>query len=502
MKKALVFVLALLWAASAGFAGGGRQNAAPSSSASGGLSPVDLIWYMPQSIQPDMKLVNDAFNVILKEKINATCQINFIDWGEYDQKMNIMTASGDPMDMFYTSNWTNDYITMVNKGALQPIPFEKIQRLAPNMINAIPEKLWPAVKIKGEIYALPNLQVEARWPALMLLRKYIDKYKFDVSKVTRLEDFTPLFTQIQRNEPGVIPFAPVKGNFLTYMISNMGMEYFADTMAQALYINDASTTVINMYETPELMNTLKLLHSWYQAGIIPADIATVNDWTAQRATGRLAAEFAVNNPDTLPNQAKLAGVRPEDLVMVPLSEPFMYTGSIINTLTGISAQSKNMDRCIMLYNLMFDEQDTRLINLLSFGIEGKHYTKLSDTQIQLIDNSGYYVHCGWEYGHHFLTYSLDPAITVPQYLAMEKEINATAMTSSILGFSFDPTPVKSEIAACQAAIDEYFVGLMTGSVDPVVTIPRLLAKLKDSGNDRITAEMQQQINAWKAANGR
>ncbi|MDR2404564.1 MAG: DUF3502 domain-containing protein, partial [Spirochaetaceae bacterium] len=96
----------------------------------------------------------------------------------------------------------------------------------------------------------------------------------------------------------------------------------------------------------------------------------------------------------------------------------------------------------------------------------------------------------------------DPEVTSTQYLAKEKEINSTAMTSSILGFSFDPTPVKSEIAACQAAIDEYFVGLTTGSADPVVTVPRLLAKLKDSGNDRITAEMQKQINAWKAANGK
>jgi putative aldouronate transport system substrate-binding protein len=500
MKKALLFAAALLWAASAGFAGGGKQSPAPSAAAPGGLSPVDLIWYMPQSIQPDMRIVNDEINKLLKEKINATVQINFIDWGEYDEKMNIMTASGDPMDMFFTSNWTNDYITMVNKGALQPIPFEKIQQLAPNMINAIPEKLWPAVKVKGEIYALPNLQVEARWPAVMLAKKYVDKYNFDVSKVTKLDDFTPLLTQIQRNEPGIIPFALEKSNFLGYMVSNMGLEYFADTMAQALYINDASSKVINIYETPELMNMLKLLRSWYQAGIIPPDVAAITDWSAQKMAGRVAAEFNVNNPDTLADQAKRHNCEPSDLVMVPMSDPFMYTGSIINTLTGISTQSKNMDRCIMLYNLLFDEQDTRLINLINFGIEGRHYTKISATQIKTIDNSGYFVNSGWEYGHMFLSHSLDPAITQPQYLDMEKRINNTAMTSSILGFSFDPSPVKSEIAACQAAIDEYFVGLMTGSVDPAVTIPRLLAKLKDSGNDKITAEMQKQINAWKAAN--
>jgi putative aldouronate transport system substrate-binding protein len=502
MKKALLFASALLCIASLAFAGGQRSAPSAASTAPGGLAPVELIWYMPNSIQPDMQIVNDEINKILKEKINATVQINFIDWGEYDQRMNIMTAAGDPMDMFYTSNWTNDYITMVNKGALQPIPFEKIQQLAPNMISAIPEKLWPAVRVKGEIYALPNLQVEARWPAVLLLKKYVDKYNFDVSRVTKLDDFTPLFTQIQRNEPGIIPFALDKSEFLSYMVSNMGLEYFADTMAQALYINDASARVVNLYETPELMNALKVVRSWYQAGIIPVDVAAITDWTARKAAGRVAAQFAVNNPDTLADQSKRYSCEPSDLVMVPLSDPFMYTGSIINTLTGISTQSKNMDRCIMLYNLLFDENDTRLINLISFGIEGRHYTKISDTQIRTIDNSGYFINSGWEYGHMFLTYSLDPATTQPQYLAMEKRINNTAMTSSILGFSFDPTPVKSEIAVCQATIDEYFTGLMTGSVDPEVTIPRLLARLKDAGNDKITAEMQKQINEWKAANGK
>jgi hypothetical protein len=65
MKKALLFAAVLLWAASAGFAGGGKQSSAPSGTGSGALAPVDLIWYMPNTIQPDMKLVNDAFNVIL-----------------------------------------------------------------------------------------------------------------------------------------------------------------------------------------------------------------------------------------------------------------------------------------------------------------------------------------------------------------------------------------------------------------------------------------------------
>jgi len=466
------------------------------------LPAVELTWYMPNGVQQNMQEVNDAFNVIVKEKINATVQINIIDWGAYDEKMNIMPASGEPMDLVFTSNWTNDYITNVNKGALAVIPFEKVQELCPNIIDTIPEKLWNAAKVKGELYAIPNIQVEARWPAIMLAKKYVEKYGFDVSAAKTIDDFTDFLKQIADNEPGIIPFA-IEGSggsaFLTYMISNIGLEYFGDNMAQAVYLDDDTATVVNLYETPEIAGVLDIMHNWYELGIIPKDASTKQDFVAEKANGLVAAEFAVNNPDTLPDQATRHGCTADDLVMVPLSDPFMYTGSIINTLTAVSATSKNMDRALMLFDLMFDKADIRLINLLSYGIEGKNYVKTSETQIELIPDSGYFINCGWEYGHHFLSYSLVPGKTQPELLEMETQINASAQVSKIMGFSFDPQPVKSQLAAVSAVLAEYQAGLFTGSLDPVENLPKLNDKLKAAGNDEITAEMQRQIEAWKAA---
>jgi putative aldouronate transport system substrate-binding protein len=42
--------------------------------------------------------------------------------------------------------------------------------------------------------------------------------------------------------------------------------------------------------------------------------------------------------------------------------------------------------------------------------------------------------------------------------------------------------------------------LINGMADPEKTLPEFLAKLKDAGMDKIVAEAQTQVNAWRAAN--
>ena len=78
------------------------------------------------------------------------------------------------------------------------------------------------------------------------------------------------------------------------------------------------------------------------------------------------------------------------------------------------------------------------------------------------------------------------------------DMNNSAVTSSVLGFSFNPDPVKTELAQCASVVNEYYVPLFTGSVDPDTTLPIFLNKLGNAGSARIIAEVQKQIDAWKA----
>jgi putative aldouronate transport system substrate-binding protein len=78
-----------------------------------------------------------------------------------------------------------------------------------------------------------------------------------------------------------------------------------------------------------------------------------------------------------------------------------------------------------------------------------------------------------------------------------KKINMEAAPSPLLGFSFNPEPVNSELAQCKSVVDEFLPGLENGAVDPSALLPQFLDKLEKAGASRLIAEMQKQIDAWK-----
>lgn len=462
------------------------------------LEPYEITWYLGGTPQKDHDLVEAEINKITKEKINTTVKFKFIDWSNYSQQMQVLMSTGEKMDLVFTSNWANDYLTGVNKGAYQEINMEDLQKYAPHVIEGVPASAWDAAKVGGKLYAMINTQVIARWPAVMLQNKYMDKYNFDISKVNDLADLTPLFEDIVDNEEGIYPINAHKNtNILSFYITKMGLEYFSATNPFGLYLNDDGLEVVNIYDTPEMKEFFYLLRDWNNKGIIRADASTVTDMKSEISNGLVASVFAVNNPDTLINFARDMGVSPKEMTAKPLSEPVLSTGSVIATMNAISTNSKNPERCMMLFNLMYDKEDTRIINLLTYGIEDKHYTKVEDDLIELIPNSGYLINCGWEYGNLFNCYRTSP--DQPKWYPVGPDINNKAITSKSLGFNIDTKPIKSELAQMTSIFDEFMPALLTGSVEVDGQLEKFLNKLEKAGSAKVQKEIQKQINAWKSA---
>ena len=48
---------------------------------------VELLWYVPGDVQPDQEIVMAEVNKILKEKIGATLNIQFIPTSAYAERM-------------------------------------------------------------------------------------------------------------------------------------------------------------------------------------------------------------------------------------------------------------------------------------------------------------------------------------------------------------------------------------------------------------------------------
>ena len=161
---------------------------------------------------------------------------------------------------------------------------------------------------------------------------------------------------------------------------------------------------------------------------------------------------------------------------------------------GVSATSKHPVETLQYLELI--NTDPYAMNLLSYGIEGKHYNKTGDNTIELIPDSGFSHGSSWAVGNVFNTYVLpgQPEDVWEQ----TKALNDSAKTSPVLGFSFDPEPVKMQIANVSKVVKEY-ESLVGGELPVDETNAAFVEKLQVAGVDEVIAEMQKQIDEFMAS---
>ena len=71
----------------------------------------------------------------------------------------------------------------------------------------------------------------------------------------------------------------------------------------------------------------------------------------------------------------------------------------------------------------------------------------------------------------------------------------------MFGYSFDASPVSTQVSAVSTVIAEYMPSLECGVVEDVeASVEEFRAALNSAGIDKIIAENQRQLDEWLAAN--
>lgn len=456
------------------------------------LKPVELIWYFPLAAIPaDLQSVQDEVNKITQEKINATVKLNAQAFGDYTQKMNTVAASGEKADIIWTSNWNFDYVQNQAKGAFLPLD-ELIEKYALDVKKSIPNFVWDSLKIGGEIYAVPNYQTVTNKEGFFIQKQFAEKYGLDVNSIKKLEDIEPFLEQIKNNEKGITPFVVDRRGKLINSPRQFNLEPIGNLNTNVIGIELGNPDkIINVYESENYKKYLDLIRSWYTKGYINEDAAILKNVNDLYKTGVVAADFhnALKPGGEAEKKTASGG---QEIIAVPLTEPYITSGTTIATNQAISRTSSNPERAMMLINLL--NTDKTLYNLLAYGIEGKHYTKVSDNVVKVNEDSSYKA-ADWVFGNVFNGYLLegkDPG--VPEETRKENE---SAIASPINGFKFDSAPVAAEIANLTSVIDQYGPGLNTGTVGPEEKLAEFVDKLKKAGADKVVAEAQKQLDEWK-----
>ncbi|KRF42975.1 ABC transporter substrate-binding protein [Paenibacillus sp. Soil787] len=466
------------------------------------LAPAELTYYFPNGPQKDLQSVEDAVNKLIKPKINATVRLKLIDWGAYEEKMKVTMASGEPYDLVWTGAGFNNYFKNVANGAYAPL--DDLIAEYPDMKRGIPDMFWNAVKVKGKIYGVPVFQQSNAGYGYTIQKTIADKYKLDWKSITKLSDLTPFLETVKKNEPQLIPWE--FSDAFTTAPPMFGLESLGDAKTPGdLYLKDGNN-VVNQYETPEFKDYIRMMRDWYTKGYLRKDAAILKETTADRKAGKNALQLGQIDIDSvalasagMDATGRMSIFNPEtqsyDFQFV---KPLLTTDKAAATMTAISTNSPNKERAMMFLNLL--NTDKEIYNTLVWGVEGKHYKKVAENRIETIKDGGYQIFAPWEFGNMSLSYLTegDPKGNDQKFTQMWVDLNKNATPSNALGFVFDFTPVKAEKANVDAAIDELYYAITSGSVDPEKYLPQFLDKLKKAGSDKIIAEKQKQLDAWKA----
>ena len=474
MKK--VTAIALTAAMLTGMAG---CNAKKEASEKGGV-PV-LKMYMCGNQQNDLAAVMEEANKIIEPAIGAKLDLIFIDMGAYTEKMNMKLATKEEFDICWTSGWANPYDKGVQNESYYPLT-KLIEENAPELFDAVPEFWFDAARRDGEIYAVPNQQVIGGLAALTLDRKWAEKYNLDVDSVKTIDDIEPFLQKIKDNEPDYFPTRP----YYNYWEKNyegitscVGLDEREKGKLKAIYEWDAEG-----YE-----EGLEKLRQWYLKGYFREDVASVVDDNNDFLAGKYVVTGTGWKPGFEATQNALLG---GDNIVIKLDERSYAQGSsMIGTMLAVSASSKHPDKAIKLISMLNTNKE--LYNLLSYGIEGKHYNWVDDNHIKLVEDGGYYVNASWAFGNQFNAYLLEGQ--EDDIWEETKKLNDNVEVSRIISFVFDNSKVQTELSQIATVTQEY-KNFANGSIDWKENIDQYKAKMKAAGIENVLNEVQRQLDEY------
>lgn len=504
-KQVLKMMTLLLAIAMVVTACGGGKNGNSSSNSSGGksqaadavksdgsidaskLDAVNLKVYLIGSPAKDLKTVQEKINSYTTEKINATVDLEMIDWGDYSQRMSIITTSAEAYDIAFTSSWAFNYLPNASKGAFLPLN-DLLDTYGKGIKEVLDPRFLEGTKINGVNYAVPNNKELAQQAVWRFNKKYLDKYNLDITNVSSLQDLEPLLKTIKENEPSdITPLAVPKG-FKPYLPFDF---LLGDEIPIGMYLDTKDFKFVNMLETPEMKETLDTMRNYYLAGYLRDDVATL-DGIDNIKTGKWLVDKELSQPYADNGWSRSAQY---DIVSSPIHTPVIYTSSAAGSMFAISKTSENPERAMMFLNLL--NTDEYLRNLIQYGIEGVHYKKLEGNYIEdLPAMNESYAMPGFALGNMFLTY-LHEGDPEDKWQAFQ-EFNQSAIVAPSFGFNFDTSKVKTEVASITNVAKEFNPALYTGSVDPAEFLPKAIEKFKAAGMDKVIEEAQRQFDEWKA----
>ena len=457
---------------------------------------VTVTYTYPNTVFPDVQLVEDAMNELLVPVANAKIDLNPIDWGAFDEKMKLAFVAGEECDIVFTAPWINNYLLNIAAGNLLPLD-DLLLEHAPGLWASMPKTTWDAARVNGPIYGVINQQIFVKPFGVYIRRDLADKYDLDVYGLKSYDDLEPFMDTILAKEAGVMPLSGV-GH---WTMEGAGFDpIVSQSVPVGVRFDDKGLKVVNTIESDEYKVAIERARKWYLAGYAPKEVIASEDsgnmWKAGKfAIGGLSG---VVKPGGEIESEQRSG---QAVYAQPMGvTAFLTTAGTTATTNAICSSSKNPEAAMRILEAL--NTNVEIYNTLSKGIEGKHW-EWADKAAKVTkagpNNADYVPNTDWEFGNQFLAYYIDAKQAEGNVWEATYKLNNESPVSVAMGFNFNADPVKTEMANLSAITGELFVPLDSGMVDPATALAELQKRLEEAGIQVVMDEAQRQLTEWAAS---
>ena len=454
--------------------------------------PVKLIWWIMTSSEApvDWPEVEETLNAYSAEKIGVTCEFRFYD----SSQLALVSQTGEYFDICFTSDYWNDFGTGVSIGMFRDLT-EDLEEY-PALRDSVLDKAWQAAESDGRIYAIPHMKdiaTEIFW--ILDSDYFLHRKGFPRETEISFEGIEPYLEAYKKDYPEDYPIRISSGGLTSWRGATADWLVY-DTLigldwdAQG---TDQQYTVRSALEIPAFVNRLRTIHRWYQAGYINQD-AAVTESMPRRQAGVVQSGQGWFGAETV-----WANAAQKAVYIASFEGPCMSTSSVRGAMTAVSSFTPHWREALALIQLM--NTDAWYRETARYGIEGKHYVRNADGTVTRTrrgnTNMGVEAYTQGHYTLGALEASAFPEVPTDQdqwQKAMQHY--ETAKVSEAMGFTPNLSGVESECLAIRSIIEEYRRELYTGTSDPDRVIPIMLERMREVGLDRVTAEIQRQLDAF------
>ncbi len=530
----LIIVLVFLAACSnnAGSNSNPGKEASPSSNTGKKVpDPVTLRFMLFGDRPADMDKVLTKFEELSKDTLNTKLEFEYNTPQDHRQKMQLKMSTGEAVDAMFDAGWMNLY-NHVSLGYYAELDKYFNNDEYPGLKAAFPAEFVEANKINGKLYTIPLTYYYTDLDTLFI-RKDI-REELGLGPITTIDELEGYLQKVQETKPDYIPlalggrgyhklFTPTEEGRKDIRLASIGSDSFTGGIPFSVALSADGKQVVGAATLGDPENEFASFPAPFNThDSIYGHFEKRADWSKYINKDALAPATGIVTDKNATGEGTIGGLARERQKLqeaygtgVDL-EPFVYASDAVRNMESgairtdfrannnvvIPASSKNIERTMKYFDWLFSSKENH--DLFELGIEGEHWIADGDDGYKQTANTTKYQFQPYEltWNPSLSRLNADQDAKTMEYLKYALD-NNNYYQIALSGFIFNTKPVETEIAKIKPKFDEVESVLKVGyEKDWRKFALELNKQMRDSGLEKVRAEVIKQVQAYLDAGGK